>query len=140
MSTIAVTGYDEPDALPTLSRREGVSVKKRSIFFWVVPIVLIWASMLTGGCTSTGSGRGAYPTLKQIQMIVDRPMTRYRNAASAGAVTAGERQRVDEAYNNFLKAFDAAVKAANNNYEVTTPDNVKVLANQVIDAIAAIPF
>jgi hypothetical protein len=73
-------------------------------------------------------------------MNVDWPMTRYRNAVSAGALTTGERQRVDEAYNNFQKAFDAAVKAANNNYEVTTPDKVKAYANQVIDAIAAIPF
>jgi hypothetical protein len=66
-------------------------------------------------------------------------MTRYRNAVAAGAVTLGERQRVDEAYKNFQQAFDAAVQAAHNNYEVTTPDNVKALANQVIDAIAAIP-
>jgi hypothetical protein len=73
-------------------------------------------------------------------MNVDWPMNRYRNASAAGGLTLGERQRVDEAYNNFKKAFDAAVQAANSDYEVTTPDNVKALANQVIDTISAIPF
>jgi len=47
---------------------------------------------------------------------------------------------VDDAYNNFKKAFDAAVQDAHGDLEVTTPDNVKALANQVIDAISAIPF
>jgi len=96
--------------------------------------------MLVGGCASTGSSKGAYPTLKVTRMNVDWPMTRYRNAVSAGAVTLAERQRVDEAYNNFKRAFDAAVQAANNNDEATTPDNVKALANQVIATISAIPF
>jgi len=67
-------------------------------------------------------------------------MTRYRNAVSAGAVTQAEQQQVNEAYNNFQKAFAEAVQAAHNDYEVTTPDNVKALANKVIEAIAAIPF
>jgi hypothetical protein len=73
-------------------------------------------------------------------MHVDWPMTHYRNAVAAGAVTLGERQQVDEAYKNFEQAFGAAVQAANNNLEATTPDNVKALANQVIDTIQAIPF
>ena len=96
--------------------------------------------MLVGGCASAGSGKGAYPTLKQTRLNVDWPMTRYRNAVAAGAVTLGERQQVDEAYKNYQTAFAAAVKAANGNYEVTTPDNVKALANQLLQAIAAIPF
>jgi hypothetical protein len=93
-----------------------------------------------GGCTSASSSKGAYPTLKQTRMNVDWPMTRYRNAVAAGAVTLGERQQVDAAYQDFQKAFDAAVQAAHSNYDATTPDNVKALANQVIAAIQAIPF
>jgi hypothetical protein len=41
---------------------------------------------------------------------------------------------------NNQKEFAAAVQAAHNNYEATTPDNVKALANQVVDAISAISF
>jgi hypothetical protein len=115
-------------------------MKHRSIFSWLVSILVISASLLMTGCTSTGSTKGAYPTLKQIQMNVDFPMRRYRNAVSAGAVTLGERQQVDEAYKNYQTAFAAAVKEANGNYEVTTPDNVKALANQVVEAIGAIAF
>ena len=114
-------------------------MKHRSLFFWVVSILLIAASLLVTGCASTGSTKGAYPTLKQTQINLDWPMTRYRNAVSAGAVTAAMQQQVNEAYSNYQTAFAAALKAANNNDEVTTPDNVKALASQVLQALAAIP-
>ena len=103
-------------------------------------IQLLSASLLVDGCSSAGSTKGAYPTLKQTRMNVDWPMTRYRNGVAAGAVTLGERERVDAAYKNYKEAFDAAVRDAHSNLDVTTPDNVKVLANQVIAAISAIPF
>jgi hypothetical protein len=112
---------------------------KNRLFFCASLVLALSASMLVGGCASTGSTKGAYPTLKQTQINVDWPMTRYRNAVSAGAVTPAMQQQVNEAYNNYQTAFAAAVKAANGNYEVTTPDNVKALANQVLQAIAAIP-
>jgi hypothetical protein len=115
-------------------------MKIRPLFFCASLVLAISGAMLVGGCASAGSVKGAYPTLNQTRMHVDWPMTRYRNAAAAGAVTLAERQQVDEAYKNYQQAFDAAVKAANNNLEATTPDNVKALANQVIEAIAAIPF
>ncbi len=73
-------------------------------------------------------------------MDVDWPMTRYRNAVAAGAVTLGEQQQVNEAYDNYQKAFDDAVQAANSNYEAPAPAKVQALANQVLDAIAAIPY
>lgn len=95
--------------------------------------------LLVNGC-QTGSATGTYPTLKQTRINVDWPMTRYRNAVAAGGVTLAERERVDQAYKNYQQAFDAAVAAAHSNFDSTTPDNVKALANQVIDAIAAIPF
>ena len=63
-----------------------------------------------------------------------------RNAVAAGRVTLGEQQQVNAAYGQFESAFKAAVQAAGGNYEVTTPDNVKALADQVINAISAIPF
>jgi hypothetical protein len=100
---------------------------------------LVTAALLSG-CASAGSGKGAYPTLKQTQMNVDWPMTSFRNAVAAGRVTLGEQQQVNEAYAAYESAFDAAVKAAQGNYEVTTPDNVKAQANQVINAVNAIPM
>jgi hypothetical protein len=115
------------------------AMKHRSLFFWAVSILLIAASLLISGCSSTGSPKGAYPTLKQTQMNVDWPMTRYRNAVSAGAVTQEMQQQVNAAYSNYQTAFAAALKAANNNDEVTTPDNVKAAANQVLQTLGAIP-
>jgi hypothetical protein len=116
------------------------AMKNRPLFFWVFSMLLFSASMLVGGCTSSGSTKGAYPTLKQTRMNVDWPMTRYRNAVSAGAVTPEMQQQVNTAYQNYQQAFDAAVKAANGNYDVTTPDNVKALANQLLQTLGAIPF
>jgi hypothetical protein len=47
---------------------------------------------------------------------------------------------VDEAYNNFEKAFAAALEEAHSNYQAATPDNVKTLAYQVIEDISMIPY
>ena len=112
----------------------------RAQSFCAVFVLSLSAFLLAGGCSSAGGRKGAYPTLKQTEMNVHWPMTRYRNAVAAGAVTLGERQQVDAAYKNFKEAYDAAVQAAHNNLEATTPDNVKALANRVIQTIAAIPF
>ena len=113
-------------------------MKKRIL--WSGCLVLVFACLLSGGCASTGSTKGAYPTLKQTRMNVDWPMTRYRNAVAAGAVTLGEQQQVNNAYSAYKSAFDAALKAANNNADATTPDNVKALANQLIAVLGAIPL
>jgi hypothetical protein len=108
--------------------------------FWIGLLILSLATaLLVSGCASAGSGKGAYPTLRQTRMNVDWPMTNFRNAVAAGRVTLGEQQQVNAAYAEFESAFKAAVQAAGSNYEVTTPDNVKSLANQVINAVNAIP-
>src|SRR5262245_55476927 len=116
------------------------SVKNQNIRFCGAAVLLLAAFMMAAGCSSPGSGHGAYPTLKQTKMNVDGPMVRYHNADARGGLTLGERERVDDAYKNFKKAFDEAVQDAHGDLEVTTPDNVKVLANHVIEVISAIPF
>ena len=115
-------------------------MKSRATFFCTFLVLAFSAAILLGGCTSTGASKGAYPTLKQTQINVDWPMTRYRNAVAAGVVTLGEQERVNAVYKNYKEAFDAAVQAAHSNYDATTPDNVKALANQLLATIGAIPF
>jgi len=97
------------------------------------------AILLLSGCASMQSGSGQ-PTLKQTQLCVDWPMTRYRNAVAAGAVTLGEQQQVNAAYASYQSAFAAAVQAAHSNYDTTTPDNVQQLADQVVSIVSAIPY
>ena len=104
---------------------------RAGLFFSMLSLV---AALLLSGC-ATGP-----TTLKQIRMDVDWPMTRYRNAVSAGAVTLGEQQQVNQAYTNYQQALDDAVQAAHGNYETPAPANVKASANQVIDIISAIPY
>jgi len=109
-------------------------MKHRDSFVHILLTLSLCASLLLAGCATDPA------TLKQVRMDVDWPMTRYRNAVAAGAVTLGEQQQVSEAYNNYQKAFEDAVQAAHSNYETPAPANVKALANQVIDIIAAIPY
>jgi hypothetical protein len=92
-------------------------------------------TQLLSGCVSPN-----YPTLKQTRIRVSWQMTSYRNAAYAGRLTLGERERVDAAYAKYEAAFNEAVQAAHNNYEAPTPDNVKALAYEVIRVISAIPY
>ncbi len=108
---------------------------------WQVALLIVSLAIggLVGGCAS-GGPKGAYPTLRNTEVNVDWPMTRYRNAVSAGRVTLGMQQQVNQAYSAYKQGFDAALKAANNNYDATTPQNVQDLANQVISTVGAVPM
>ncbi len=79
-------------------------------------------------------------TLKQTEMDVSWPMTRFRNADAAGAVTLAERERVNSAYASYSAAYREAMQAASNNPNAPTPDNVKALATKVVETVAAISF
>jgi hypothetical protein len=89
-----------------------------------------------GGCATPGT----YPTLRQTQINVSWPMTRYRNLVTFGKLTQGQRERVDAAYAEYDAAFKEALKAAGGNYDATTPENVKELANRVIQTISTLSW
>jgi len=110
---------------------------KNPAFFPVIGL-LLFTALLLSGCASMQSG--GQTTLKQTQIYVDWPMTRYRNAVARGVVTLGEQQQVNAAYASYQSAFAAAVQAAHSNYDAPTPDNVKQLADQVVSIVSAIPY
>jgi len=105
-----------------------------------VLIIALTVALLASSCSSTQSSHGAYPTLKQTQMNVDWPMTRYRNAVAAGAVTTGEQEQINTAYAQYHSAFETALQAAGHNYEAATPESVKRLANELISDLGALPI
>jgi hypothetical protein len=93
---------------------------------------------LLPACTSPAPG-GAR-TLKQTEMYVSWPMTRFHNAVAAGVVTLAEKERVNTAYSSYQAAYRDALQTANNNSNAPPPDNVKALASKVIEAVAAISY
>ena len=101
-------------------------------------VATLFLVLLAPGCSTTTSG-GAR-TLRQTEMDVSWPMTRFRNAVAAGAVTRGEQEQVNSAYASFRSAYKEALGAANNDATAPAPDDVKALATKVIGAIQAIPF
>jgi hypothetical protein len=109
-----------------------VTIPKLAIF-----VVLVLLLVLTGCSTLNTSGSR---TLKQTEMDVSWPMTRFRNGVAAGGVTQGEQQLVNSAYSSFEAAYGEALKTANNNRNAPAPDNVKALATKVIAAVESIPF
>jgi multidrug resistance efflux pump len=98
----------------------------------------LFIALLMAGCASSQSGTD--PDLKQIDMDVSWPMTRYRNIVSGGAVTRGEQDQVNAAYAKYQAAYGAALKAANGNVHASSPDNVKAAANEVIRILSSIPY
>jgi hypothetical protein len=90
------------------------------------------------GCSTPNAGGSR--TLKQTEMDVSWPMTRFRNGVAAGAVTRGEQEQVNSAYASYAAAYREALQSANNNRNAPTPDNVKALATKVIAAVESIPF
>ncbi len=93
--------------------------------------------LLASGCSTPNAGSR---TLKQVDIDVSWPMTRFRNAVAAGAVTSAERDRVNTAYAVYRAAYAKALQGAHDNRDAAAPDAVKIQADKVVAAISAIPF
>ncbi|MDB6110686.1 MAG: hypothetical protein JWR69_2436 [Pedosphaera sp.] len=114
-----------------------MNIRKHALWFgWIVPALLLVLAL--DGCASRQSG--TYPTLKQTQLHVSWPMTRYRNAAAFGELTLAERQRMEAAYADYQAAFNRALEAAGGNYDAPASEEVKARANEVNQVLAGIPL
>jgi hypothetical protein len=112
----------------------GTRPKIQNLAVFAVLVLLL----VLPGCSTLNSGGSR--TLKQTEMDVSWPMTRFRNGVAAGGVTLGEQEQVNSAYAGFEAAYREALQAANNNRNAPAPDNVKALATKVIAAVDSIPF
>ncbi len=111
---------------------------KRSSWRLAALILSLTVALLASGCTSTPPDYGANPTLKQTRIDVEPSVTRYRNAVAEGLVTPGEQQQINAAYAKYHSAFEAALQAAGNNYDATTPDTVKRSAEELLSDLASL--
>lgn len=98
-------------------------------------VLLVWANLVLSGCVSPN-----YPTLKQTRIRVGWSMTGFRNAGYAGRLTLGEKERVTAAYARYEAAYGEALRAAHNDDQAPTPENVKALAFEVIRVVSTIPY
>ncbi len=73
-------------------------------------------------------------------MDISWPMTRYQTVAGFGALTVGERERMNMAYTAYQAAFDQALQEAGGNYDATSPDYLKVRANHLLEVLSGIPM
>ena len=97
-------------------------------------VLILVALFLLAGCATTD-----YYRLKQTRDDIDWKMTWYRNEVAFGAIPPGFEPQVNEAYQAYKKAYDEALKQANNNADAPTPNNVKELADQLLTIRSAIP-
>ena len=120
----------------TTSRFRSVAKPEMKLgrFASFVSLILL---LLLPACNTTSGGSRA---LKQIDISVSWPMTRFRNAVAAGAVTRAEQDQVNTAYANYQAAYAKALEAAHDNRDAAAPADVQTFADQVTAAIAAIPF
>ena len=98
-------------------------------------LLVLAAICLLNGCATTGPYR-----LKQTRNDISFAMNRYQNAVSFGRIAPAFQPSVNSAYQAYKTAFDAAVQAANSNYDAPTPDNVTQLADQLLSLIGTIPL
>jgi len=103
---------------------------------FLLAYILTVLTILPLGCATQSS---TYPTLKKINIRVSWEMTRFRNVATWGRLTLGERERGNAAYSAYKSAFDEALQAANNNSDAPAPENVKTLANEAIRVLSTMP-
>jgi hypothetical protein len=98
-------------------------------------LLLTLVALVVQGCITAERPR----TLKQTDVRISWLMTHYRDAAAFGKLTLGERERVNTAYAAYEPAFKAALQQAGGNYRTPTPENVKAVANELIQVISSIP-
>jgi hypothetical protein len=96
-------------------------------------------STLVALCVISGCATSDVYRLKQTRNDIDSAMTRYRNKVSFGTIAPAYQPQVDQAYQAYKSAFDAAVQQAHGNYDAPTPDNVKQLADQLLLTLSAVP-
>ena len=112
-------------------------IKKLAIALALLVMLFISGCSTGSGGSSSPGGSGGSRTLKQVDMDVSWPMTRFRNAVAAGAMTQGEQDQVNGAYARYRSAYSEALQAAHSNGDAAAPDNVTTLATQVISAVQA---
>ena len=105
----------------------------------LIALIALPMAFVTGCATSSTTASGGAYNLKQTRDDVDLEMSRYRNRLEFGFVTTEEQARVSAAYKTYQGAFNAAAKSVNMDLETRTPENVKELADGVMDALASIP-
>ncbi|MFO1475506.1 MAG: hypothetical protein U1F98_02500 [Verrucomicrobiota bacterium] len=104
-------------------------------FLWAGGLALVLA--LSSGCTSVSDSGPR--RLGQTRDDIDWAMIHYHNRATFGFITPNMQQQVNQAYQNYQKAFDAALAAANKNYNAPTPPDVSQAANELLQTLAAVP-
>ena len=99
-------------------------------------VLMLALTFLSSSCTSP-PGSDTY-RLKQTGDNINWAMTRYRNQVTYGNVTFEQQKQISAAYDAYQAGFIEAVQQAHQNYDAPTPDNVKVLANQLLSILGTI--
>jgi hypothetical protein len=97
-------------------------------------LLALAALCIISGCATTKDY-----SLKQTRNDIDFAMTRFHNEVSFGNIAPSFQPEVNNAYQAYKTAFDAAVQQGNSNYDMPTPDNVKQLADHLLSIIGSIP-
>jgi hypothetical protein len=98
-------------------------------------LLALAALCIISGCATTNNSY----SLKQTRNDVDFAMNRFHNEVSFGHIAPSFQPEVNNAYQDYKTAFDAAAQQANSNYDAPVPDNVKQLADHLLSIIASIP-
>ena len=91
--------------------------------------------IFVAGCATTPNGK-AYQTLKDTQTLVDNAMRYYGTQCALGKVSTENQAQIDEAHFKYRSAFRSAVNLARLDYSKLTPDDVQLLANEILTLIS----
>jgi hypothetical protein len=93
--------------------------------------------MTTGCVTPTSTRAKVFLTLKDTWTVVDKAMNVYAEQVVRGKVSKEAEAKADAAYDNFRAAWRVAVRSTGTD-NVVTPDNVKALADALLNILKAI--
>lgn len=92
-------------------------------------------ALVSGGCMTTSQEARVYKSLGAIGYTVDGAMTAYANAVAEGQIDAETQMEVRRMHKIYQPIFNASVRAASQDMTTLAPDELAVIAAELVAVI-----
>jgi hypothetical protein len=108
---------------------------------WIA-ILMLGCAVVTAPVTMTGCKTPpqvtAYNSMRGVAVTVDNAMRAYADLVVSGQVSDGDQARVKRAYEAYQRSMVVAITAARLDYSSPAPEDLKLIASELIDMIGGL--
>ena len=113
---------------------------------YILTLLAVLCLCLAPACVSTNNGTSSnitmegrvYLSFENVWTVTHQAYMIYCDRVALGKIGNGDQADIDKAWNAFRETFKIALKAAQMDKTQFTPDNVRVLSNDVLILIGSL--